>query len=157
VDAKDTLLLGKCGNGACGIFAEEAVSVAGDEAVAKLAQGAGDESEDASEEWPEAWDEAERLFYGVGAAVEALVWREGRGDEDDALGCGRCGEGGEKFFCERGLLGDEAELGGAVVLEEVADDAVAEGAYAVVEEDGVGFDLLALVIRHGVAETLILE
>jgi hypothetical protein len=66
-------------------------------------------------------------------------------------------EGGEKFFCERGLLGDEAELGGAVVLEEVADDAVAEGAYAVVEEDGVGFDLLALVIRHGVAETLILE
>ena len=82
---------------------------------------------------------------------------EGGGDEDDAFGfgLGGGGEGGEELLGERGLLGDEAEACGGVVAEEVADDSVAEGADAVVEDDVAGFELGVLKIGHGCVERVL--
>lgn len=151
VDAKDTLSLGGRWDGACGISSEESIAVAGDKAVAKLAKEAGDDAEDRAEEGEGVVDETEGLVYGVGTAVEALMWSEGGGEEDDAFRgwIGGVLEWEDKFFRQRGLLGDEAKLAGGVVFEKVANDAVAEGADAVVEDDGVAFDLGVLKIGHG--------
>lgn len=94
LDAKDTLLLAGCWNWACGIFAEEAVTVAGDAAIAKFPQEMGDEAESSGEDGIGAMKEVQGLVYGVGAAIEALIGGEGCCDEDDAFGRWCRGEGG---------------------------------------------------------------
>jgi hypothetical protein len=150
VDAKDTPFLGGCGNGAGGIASEEAIAMASDEAVAEFAEAMGYQAEGHAEGGPGAVEEAEGFADGVGAAVDALRRSEGCGDEHNTFG-GRllCEmERGQEFLRERGLLGDEAEALDVVVAEEEVDDAVTQGADAVVENDRVGFDLSALKLGH---------
>ena len=88
--AEDSGALARGGEGAGVVASEEAVAEAGDNAVAELAQGAGDEAQDFGEGPPGAADELKGCEGGVGAVIEAFVGDEGVGDEDDAVG-----EGGE--------------------------------------------------------------
>ena len=85
VDSEDAISLIGSGDGARGIFSEETVTVAGDEAVGGFAEEAGDGVEDTGEDGEGTVDQAESVIDGVGAAEEALVGGESGGDEDDTL------------------------------------------------------------------------
>ena len=100
--------------------------------------------------------ELQGFGYGAGAVVEALGWGERVGDEDDAVwnavwdaawGCVEV-EAGQDFAAERAFERGEAEGCALVALEQEANEMVAEGAEAVVEEEGTGFDLGMLGFGH---------
>lgn len=152
VDAEDSITLGCCWNGACGVAAEHAVAQAGDEAVAGLAEEARNKRERPAEEAPGIVEELQDLGYAVGAMVDALFGGKGVGDEDDPVGGHVEVEMGEDLLGQWAFEGDEADFGAFVALEQEADEVIAESANAIEEENGVGFDLGALDGSHLIAD-----
>lgn len=95
LEAKDAGALGRGGDGAGIVLAEETIAVARDETVDGFAQEAGEEADEGSERCPGAADELQSVGDGVGAVVEALGGGEGVGDENEAVGEGVNVEAGE--------------------------------------------------------------
>jgi hypothetical protein len=86
----------------------------------------------------------------VGAAVNLLRRGEGGGDEDHAffLRLERVGLRGKELPGEGGLLRDKAEAALRIVLQEIVDDTIAEGADAVVQNQVAAFDLRAKLFHE---------
>lgn len=136
-----------CGQRAGAEAAPDAVATAGDEAVAAVAERAGDKTQQAGDEGPGARQLGERNSDGGGAGEELLGGcGDGAKDEDGAgagVGWGvrrgrREAVVGEQSGNGRRLRWREAEAVVAVAGEEPLDGVIAEAAIAVVDDEQAG-------------------
>jgi hypothetical protein len=133
--ADDAAALVGGGDWAGVVAAEDAITVAGDLGVDEFFEAAGGEADGGGDDGPGLGEEAESVGEGVGAVGDGAV-----GEEDDTFGIGWGVVAGEELLAEGGFEGDEAEDGVGVAADEEADGAVAEGADAVEEEDGMVYE-----------------
>jgi hypothetical protein len=138
-------------DGTSSVAAEYSVAETRYDAIAELADRAGDTDQEVAEACPAAprvTQDIERANNGVGAAVETLVRAEGVRDKDDALGRAGGGGHGDELLGEAALERGETEIATVIVAKNETDDSVAEGTDAVVEENRAAFDLGSFSFRH---------
>jgi hypothetical protein len=128
------------GNGAGVTAAPDAIADARDEAVAKVADGAGDETEEATEKKPLRWQLREKGSGGIGPETDLFSRRAGITHDDNGLrACRRVERNqavtGEQIGDARRLGGDEAQAVVAIAAQKPAHGAIAEAAAAIVDDE----------------------
>ena len=119
--------------------AEKAVTVAGYDVVSRVAEDFGQELQEECGGSPEAWELLQDEEDGVGAGEQTFVGElVVEGDIDRVENARIDAVAGEDGGGERALQRRETEDGIAIAAKNELDEAVAESAAAVVEEDGVG-------------------
>jgi hypothetical protein len=125
------------GEGAGVELSEDLVAIAGDHGVEDVAKGAREESPDRAASAPGASEFAEDIDNGIGAGDELFFWLFGVGYNVERVEICDARSVTLKDASSKGTLqGGEAEEIMAIMTESEFDQAVAEPAHAVVEEDG---------------------
>jgi len=124
---------------------ENAVAMAGDSVVGKVSQESGNHGQGSCQRAP--WDckLAKYIKHSGGAREQILAGKFGVEDEVDRVKVGRLNAvAGQNAGCDGTLQRGETKDAIAVAAQDELDEAVAESADAVVEEDGM----------HGILTTL---
>ena len=125
------------GNGTGVVASKNAVTVAGDEAIGRVAEGTRNKLERECERAPDSAEVLEDEEDGVRAEEQRFVGLVVVDDEVDRIEVGRIRAVADKDAGgQRTLQRGEAEDGAAIAAEDESDQPVAETADTVVEEDG---------------------